>query len=280
MHAGDFPTRVTRDEAAPQAVAPLPVAVRTWAQFDRHVHRSGRPLLARLDAFADSVLVAGCQRSGTTALSRLITATAGMVDFQFGHDEELDAALILSGAVEHHPAGRYCFQTTYLNDHWPEYLEHDDYRLLWVLRNPASVVLSMLTNWRRGALRRLFRHTGSKRLEAAGLRRYQRFGALGVPRLRMACLSYAAKTAQVLELHRRLPAGRLLVLDYDRLIVERDTQLPQVYAFIGAPWRDDFGAALHAGSLAKADRFHEQHRALLDTECMPVYEEARALALR
>jgi Holliday junction resolvasome RuvABC ATP-dependent DNA helicase subunit len=38
-----------------------------------------------------------------------------MVDFSSGEDDELDAALILAGFVEHTPRGRYCFQTTYLN---------------------------------------------------------------------------------------------------------------------------------------------------------------------
>ena len=40
------------------------------------------------------------------------------------------------------PAGRFCFQTTYLNNHVFEYFEHDHYQLIWVLRNPFSVVVS------------------------------------------------------------------------------------------------------------------------------------------
>src|SRR3989304_2398887 len=133
--------------------------ISSWAMFDRKVRASGKKLLGELDRLHGAILVAGCQRSGTTALSRLITGSDGMVDFQFGADDELDAALILSGWGPHPPRqGRYCFQTTYLNNSYPEYFEHRDYKLIWVLRNPASVVYSMLYNWKTVALNRLFRH--------------------------------------------------------------------------------------------------------------------------
>ena len=139
--------------------------VKSWAQFDRKVRYSGHKLLAQLDMYHNSILVAGCQRSGTTALSRLITGSEGMVNFQLGKDDELDAALILSGWIPYQPIGRYCFQTTYLNDSYTEYFEHYDYKLIWVLRNPYSVVYSMLHNWKNGALNRLFHHCGSKLIE-------------------------------------------------------------------------------------------------------------------
>ena len=43
-------------------------SLNSWAQFDRKVRFSGRKLLGELDRFKDCILVAGCQRSGTTAL--------------------------------------------------------------------------------------------------------------------------------------------------------------------------------------------------------------------
>jgi hypothetical protein len=49
-----------------------------------------------------------------------------MTQYYFGSDNELDAALILSGRVAHEPQGRYCFQTTYLNECYSEYFEHRD----------------------------------------------------------------------------------------------------------------------------------------------------------
>ena len=118
----------------------------SWRQFDRHVRPGGCSLLRRLDDFPNAILVAGCQRSGTTILSRVLTQSEGMVEYSFGKDDELDAALILSGRVEHEPAGRYCFQTTYLNNCVQEYFAHSEYKLVWALRNPFSVVYSMLHN--------------------------------------------------------------------------------------------------------------------------------------
>ena len=251
--------------------------IRSWAQFDRHVRDGGGKLLARLDSYPNAVLVAGCQRSGTTALARLITASNGMTAHQFGHDDELDAALILAGWVEHAHRGRYCFQTTYLNDSVGEYAEHADYRLIWVLRKPEAVIASMLYNWKRGALHRLFRHCGQNLLETPQRRRYQRFGRFAVSPLRMACCSYAAKVSQVMSLHQWLPAERLLVVDYDELVLDKYHALHRLYEFIGEPWQPGYADALHADSLHKAERIGPAQRALIEELCLPVYRQARRL---
>jgi hypothetical protein len=251
--------------------------IHSWAQFDRHVRAGGGKLLARLDNYADAVLVAGCQRSGTTALARLITASSGMSAHQFGHDDELDAALILAGWVEHAPRGRYCFQTTYLNDSVGEYTEHTGYRLVWVLRKPESVIASMLHNWKRGALHRLFRHCGQALLEPPQQRRYQRFGRFAVSPLRMACCSYAAKVSQVMSLHQWLPAERLLIVDYDELVLDKHLALQRLYEFISEPWQPGYADALHAGSLHKAERIRPAQHALIEELCLPVYRQARRL---
>jgi hypothetical protein len=116
----------------------------------------GQRLLAKLDDYPDAILVAGCQRSGTTALARLLKRADGMIDHAFGHDDELDGALLLAGHATRGTEGRHCFQTTYLNDRFREYFEHRAFRLIWMLREPRSVVYSMLNNWKRGALNRLF----------------------------------------------------------------------------------------------------------------------------
>jgi len=96
----------------------------TWKKFAPEVRPGGCNLLARLDEFPNSILVSGCQRSGTTMLLRLITQSEGMVNYWFGRDDELDAALILSGFEPHTPHGRYSFQTTYLNECAHEYYDH------------------------------------------------------------------------------------------------------------------------------------------------------------
>jgi hypothetical protein len=251
--------------------------VTSWAQFDRKVRFSGRKLFSELDSFHNAILVAGCQRSGTTVLSRLITGSDDMVNFQFGIDDELDAALILSGWISHQPKGRYCFQTTYLNSSYPEYFEHCDYKLIWVLRNPASVIYSMLCNWKHAALNRLFQHCGSTLLNEKEQRRYERLGAFSIPRLRRACLSYNAKTSQIFTLRERLGDNCLFIIDYEKLTSDKNTVLPAIYSFIGLPYRDNYAAMLHSSSLNKAKIFYEQHRYIIDDNCMPVYERASTL---
>src|SRR5690606_4816997 len=68
-----------------------------WPRFHREVRGEGRRLLCRLDRFPDAVLISGCQRSGTTMLSRIIRESAGMANYRRRDDDELDAALILAG---------------------------------------------------------------------------------------------------------------------------------------------------------------------------------------
>jgi hypothetical protein len=251
--------------------------VNSWARFDSLVRFSGRRLLGQLDNYQNAILIAGCQRSGTTALSRLIKKSDGMVTFQFGKDDELDAALILSGWVSHQAQGRYCFQTTYLNDSYPEYFEHNNYKLIWVLRNPSSVIYSMLYNWKTAALNRLFRHCGSALLQESERWRYEQFGAWSIPRLRRACLSYNAKIAQTFMLRERLDDNRLLIIDYERLVHAKDAVLPAIYDFIGLPYRAAYADRIHAGSVDKAKGFYNNHRKTLDDTCLPVYEKACAL---
>ena len=76
--------------------------ITTWRQFTAQIRSKGHGLLKTLDDFPNAVLVTGCQRSGTTMMSRIITQSEGMVDYWTGPDDELDAALILSGS-NHRP---------------------------------------------------------------------------------------------------------------------------------------------------------------------------------
>jgi hypothetical protein len=246
--------------------------INSWAAFHTVVKQPSRPLLAELDKYADPILVAGCQRSGTTALARLLKQAQGMVDHTFGHDDELDAALLLSGHVSRDTAGRFCFQTTYLNDRFREYFEHTDFRLIWMLREPRSVVYSMLNNWKRGALNRLFDACGAdvlrQRQPQASLG-----GWLGPSRLDKACASYVAKTAQTFELCERLGA-RIAVVDYDELVARKNELLPQVCEFAGVTYEPRLGDKLHARSVDKRDRLGSRATAHVDDFCKEIYERA------
>ena len=78
----------------------------SWKEFEKYVREAGYPLLKRLDDFPGAVLVGGCLRSGTTMLAEVITESAGMTNFWFGVDPNMDAGLLLSGYLPHEPQGR------------------------------------------------------------------------------------------------------------------------------------------------------------------------------
>jgi hypothetical protein len=240
------------------------------------VKRPEQALLARLDEYADSILIAGCQRSGTTALARLFKRAEGIADFAFGPDDELDAALLLAGYIERRDAGRHCFQTTYLNDRYPEYFEHDDFRLIWVLREPRSVVYSMLYNWKRDALERLFAACGAAHYSSEKARPALLGSWLGPSRLDKACASYVAKTEQTFVLRERL-GERMAVVDYDELVAHREEILPRLFEFANTPFDRQLLRHLHGNSVNRGNRLGATEAAHVDKLCMDVYQRARAL---
>ncbi len=249
-----------------------------WPQFAAAVRVRGCDLLHQLPNYTDPVLVAGCQRSGTTMLSRVITGSDGMVDFTFGRDDELDAALLLSGYVSHAPRGRYCFQTTFLNECYTEYFRHQGkYKLIWLLRNPYSVIYSFMYHWGRFAFDELFSACGAAQLEP----QLKSFGPwrqkLLLPRILRACLAYNGKSSQIIELHERLSSQELLVVDYDELVRKKAEYLPHIFSFIGEPYDERYAATIHASSVAKSSRLKPAEKAMIDQYCLPLYERLLAL---
>jgi hypothetical protein len=249
--------------------------VNSWAEFHDVVKRPEQPLLARLDEYDDSVLVAGCQRSGTTALARLLKRADGIADNGFGADDELDGALLLAGYVDRFANGRHCFQTTYLNDRFPEYFDHENFRLIWMVRDPRSVVYSMLHNWKRPALNRLFDACGEEQLRAARppslLSQW-----IGPSRLDKACASYISKTRQTSALLDKL-GDRVAIVDYDDLVSHKDVLLPQLCEFASIPYDRELARQLHGKSVRKGDRLADWEAEYVDDLCRPAYREALAL---
>jgi len=250
--------------------------IRSWAAFHAIVKQPNRPLLAKLDEYSDAILVAGCQRSGTTALARLLKRADGMIDHAFGHDDELDGALLLAGYATRGTEGRHCFQTTYLNDRFREYFDHRDFRLIWMLREPRSVVYSMLNNWKRGALNRLFDACGADVLAQADPAPSMSHTWLGPSRLAKACSSYVAKTAQTAELRERL-GDRISIVDYDELVARKQELLPELCEFVGLEYDARLGDALHARSVAKREQLGARDADYVDRFCSAVYADALAL---
>ena len=253
-------------------------AVRSWAAFDRRFRYGNGKLLARLPAFGDAVLVAGCQRSGTTAVTRILREAMGVRFPQPTKDDELDAALILADSEPFETDSRCCFQTTYINDHYAEYFQHDDYRLIWIVRRPDAVIRSMLKNWSRGALNRLFRACGHRQLDAQSREKFRRWGGLAFSQFTKACLSYAEKTSQIHEIAAHLGNDRLLVIDYDELLEHQAELLPRLFAFAGIEFDQAYLSRLGNRRSGPAEHaFTDAERAEIARTCSADYEQAKRL---
>lgn len=253
----------------------------SWKRFHNEVRSQGYHLLRMLGKFENSILVAGCQRSGTTILARVITQSEGMINYPVRSDDELDAALILSGVEEHEPKGRYCFQTTYLNECYPEYFNDKyDYKLIWVLRNPFSVVYSMKYNWSRFSFNELFDACGATLLNDIEKQRYERHGRKAFSRTARACLSYNGKELQALELMKSLGKNRILVVEYDDLVRNKSTILPYIYSFIQLPYKAHYADKIHNESVKKLDRLSRPERNIIEELSVPVYEKVKMIAAR
>ena len=255
-----------------------PTAITTWAQFTARVRSRGCQLLKRLDDFPDAVLVTGCQRSGTTMLARIITQSEGMVNYWFGPDDELDAALILSGEVPAPAPGRYCFQTTYVDECYREYYEHQGaYKIIWMIRNPYSVVYSLLYNWSPAALDGTFQKCAAQQLRGADAYLYRLIGLQAVSRVRRACLLYKAKTLQLLELYQTFGSERILIVDYDELVTRKDQVLPQIYNYINLNYNSDYSAQIHSQSIDKKSKLSSKEKQQIRNIAAPLYEAALRL---
>jgi len=253
--------------------------IKSWQKFGKQVRTKGCVLLNKLDDFPNSVLVSGCQRSGGTMLAGILTKSEGMVDFAWSKDDELDAALILSGYEKHEPKGRYCFQTTYLNECFPEYFQHPaKFKLIWLLRNPHSVVYSLIHNWKRFALNELYLACGMQITPDDIVNRYNRFGLFAVNRLTRACMSYNAKISQIYQILEKLTSENVYVIDYDELVKKKHILLPDLYDFIGLSYNEKYADAILSSSLKKADKLSTRERKMVDDVCMPVYEKLKSLA--
>lgn len=252
---------------------------RTWQRFHYGVRKPGLPFLKNLLNYPSCVLVAGCQRSGTTMLTRLIAGAQGFSRLSLTTDDELDAALALAGFVDLPKEVRYCFQTTYLNERFGEYRWlGPQQRLIWVLRNPYSVVYSMLYNWRRFALNELYEGCGINGTASARLRRSRMPWPLGPSRIEKACLAYSGKIAQILQIRHMVKPEQLMVVDYDTLIADPMEGLPRIFEFAEAEFDEASVRRVKREPAKKADRLSERERREVELHAEPAYRQCIALA--
>jgi hypothetical protein len=247
--------------------------ITNWRQFAGTIRKTDKDLLQKLPNFSDAILVTGCQRSGTTIMSRIFTQSKGMVNYWSGLDDELDAALILSGAESCSQKGRYCFQTTYLNERYHEYLNTPkSVKIVWVLRNPFDVIYSMLNNWRSSALWELYSHCPPPN-------NHKKIPPLLFPfkRLDIACSSYCGKLSQLLELAPTLPPNKLLIVNYEDLLENTHLILPSTFKFTKLEYDSSYASKLRKTSKPPS---HDAMRSVIEKYCGSIYEEARKLSFR
>ena len=264
-----------------------PRNITSWRQFAKKVRRKPGKLLAGLADLENTIMISGCQRSGTTILSHIFLEHKDIIDFRRTNDSELDGALILSGRRKPpDQSGRYCFQATYLNQNFYEYFDYPGkFKLIFVIRNPYSVVYSMCYHWGSRlrftnlALNELFAACGMNGLTGFERIRIKILSAYGISPLRKACLAYAGKTAQIFELHRRLGKD-LLVIDYDDLVREKENLLPVIFAFVNLPCEKNCTELIKSGSLDKADKLSKRAKEQIRLTCLDVYKRAGKLALK
>jgi hypothetical protein len=250
--------------------------ITTWPQFHQEVRLSGHRLLPRLKDFPNAILITGCQRSGTTMLTRIINLSDELTKYWFGPDEELDSALILSGYVDHRPEGRYCFQTTYVNRAYYEYYyQENQFKLIWVLRNPVSVIYSMLNNWHDFSLGVLFSLCGAPRLAGFDALRFRLIGEKGLSKLRRACWAYNGKVSQLFELMRNIEPDKLIVIDYDDLVINKESVLPKIYSSLDLGYKREYAERIHSKSVDKGKLFRQRDLALVYSLCEPIYKRAK-----
>lgn len=202
-------------------------------------------------------------------------------DYTWSKDSELDAAQILAGTKQIDQSQRsdvrYCFQTTYLNERYVEYEQHvGQFYLIWLIRNPHSVVYSMLYNWKRFALNEVFLSCGKGFLNEKQKSRIERFGMLGLAPIYRACYAYLGKLQQCEELLTLLPADRFRTVEYEVLVAQKTQVMNELFDFAQLSRQPETAGTIHTNSLRKADKFSAKEKQIVAELCEPAYERLRA----
>jgi hypothetical protein len=212
-------------------------------------------------------------------LTRLIASASEFSRLRLTADDELDAALALAGFIDLPNDRRFCFQTTYLNESFSDYSGlGPDQRLIWVLRNPYSVVYSMLYNWKRFALNELYEGCGVPIAGTSGLRRAKLMWPFGPSRVEKACLAYRGKVAQILSIRHLLRPEQLLTVDYDLVSAAPSESLPRIFKFAGASYDSVYAKEVRGGMASRADALSRGARRLVERLALPTYLECIQLA--
>jgi hypothetical protein len=148
--------------------------------------------------------------------------------------------------------------------------------MVWTLRNPQSVVTSMVYNWKRFALDELFLACGFAEMDHVDRVAFLRWGKWGVPPLRRAAYAFVGKVKQLPVLAASLPAERLVVLEYDTLVRGRARWLPVLYQRLGMRYEPRHAELVSERSLGKRDRLTPSQVDEVERICGGAYRRALA----
>jgi hypothetical protein len=145
-----------------------------------------------------------------------------------------------------------------------------------MLREPRSVVHSLLQSWKRSGSNRSFDARDADVVDPKKARRTYVGTHGGCSRLDRACASYVAETEQTFALRERLGA-RMAIVDYDDLVAHRDILLPQLCEFAEIPYDRDLTRQLHGKRARNSARLAAWEARHVDDLCDEVYRKARSL---
>ena len=259
--------------------------IRSWQQFSKYVRKKNLQLISSLKGKQPLIFITGCQRSGTTSLTHIFFELSEVADYRTNIDSELAGALILSGFKEFDFTNkRGCFQTTYLNERYNEYYKFiGKFKMVFLLRNPYSVIYSMVYNWkpkfalRNFALNELFCSCGQIQLTSIEKYLYNFLGSYGFLPLKKACYSYVGKLFQLTDLKEKL-GSNILVIDYDDLINQKNKFLPLVFDHFDISYNSESLDMIHAHSLSKASRLSSRQKKIINYLCSDIYTHMRSYA--
>ena len=161
-----------------------------------------------------------------------------------------------------------------LNERYPEYAGiGPGHKLIWVVRNPYSVVYSMVYNWRRFALNELYESCGVKQ----GLESGAAWWTRGPSSIEKACRAYAGKAGQLESIVAMIDPGQLLVVDYDQLVRSPREHLAAIFDFAGAPFEPGYAARVRPDSLGKAKGMSAGAVAMIEKWATPVHSRCLSL---
>lgn len=252
-----------------------------WMYFNEWLAPRQKVLLTGLSIYTDPILVTGCQRSGTTIVTRLVRECDDVAAFPDCKDDELFGARVLAGLASY-PAEhkRVCFQSTYLNDRYSEYFrQQKPFSLVWLLRNPYDVVGSMVYNWKRYPLYDLFRKCG---LEAARSfkavpRSTSRAGALSA--VEKASFSYVGKLRQlddVIKNQSKNTMCKLIIAEYEAIAGDPVNAVRDLFSFLSLEFEDRVVSKFSGSKLAGGGRLSASEMQTVQTICEQPYMALRA----